>query len=152
MEHMKVGVNVTLKGTFDTENKTANVKSSYAPGTIEPLPQPSVTIVDNKGDIYLTHMNKHGDWTKFTHIDFFLSPDSNVVDQKGNACVVAWPADASQAIDVVKASAAQFEPARYHNGALRLNDKDDDSSNWNYTLHPTIDGTIINLDPSIVNR
>jgi hypothetical protein len=115
--------------------------------------------VDREGHARLTHMaHDPAHYDVDTDITFNLS--GLVVDAYGNRVNFNFPSDPAQAVTITQVghTSNQLTP-RAGNSPMQviIDDENDDSETYNYCLavevgSPAPSGTVIRLDPSIVNR
>jgi hypothetical protein len=152
---MTLVVNVTVEGSVDV-NGVPSISAQYTEGASSPS---SPNVVDSSGDLDLQYMAYDpNQYDVDTDITFNLS--GQILDLNRNPVSFNFPSDPSQAVTIL----LNGQPAvnlRARSGInpmqVIIDDEDNDAQTYTYCLgiyvaSPAPDGTIVQLDPSIVNR
>jgi hypothetical protein len=158
-QNMAVDVNVFLNGMQNPDN-TWTVVATYTQGGTAPL---SALVVDPGGDIDLTKLlDPNNEFLPATDIAMTIDNESLLIDNQGNQLNIQFPNQPSSAITFSGTDATtEFVNVNEDGGnkEVGFTDNDDQTGNYSYCLsvyayangNPD-GGTIIPLDPNIVNR
>ncbi len=152
---MRLHIGVVLNGRLDAHG-TPSVRASYYQEFTDP---PSSDVVQLSGDIRLLHMT-HDPAHHNVDTDITFNLSGIIVDAHGNLVDFNFPHDPAKAVTItpVGHTNAQLTP-RAGQGPMQIiiDDENNDSEEYSYCLavevgRPAPSGTVIKLDPSIVNR
>ncbi len=155
-EDMKLEIGVTISGTIDP---TTPFKPTVAYQQGASVPN-SPNVVDGQGNVDLPDMNpqNQNNYTQDTDITFDLS--GQIFDPNGNSVAFSFPSTLSEAVTVTMNGqpAPNIGPkAGKTLMQVILDDNDGSGATYTYCLAiqmawPAPNGTLVQLDPSIVNR